>query len=237
MLYTQGGQKFKPIFTTRYKSESLLLGRTFEMSVCWDKISSMRTQDDSPRGDPRIPEAPPPGHLRTAEVVLALSLASDMAVGLSLEHCARACYIGMQLAQELELPAEGVVELFYAELLKDAGCTAWSSPIAQRFLGDEIAGRRDLFFYTNSRDKKDVLLWLTRHMSPGAPLHTRFLIFIDFVANGQGFVREGLINTAEVAHASRGDLACHLAYRMTWHACSSNGTVWGPKGPEATISQ
>ena len=53
----------------------------------------------SPQGDP------PPGHFRTADLLGALSLAADIAIGLPDEHAVRSCYIAMHLADQLRPPA------------------------------------------------------------------------------------------------------------------------------------
>ncbi len=68
-----------------------------------------------------------PGAIRLADVLGAFSLASDLAMGLHTEHGVRSCYIGMHIAQELGLSLEQRTDLYYAELLKDAGCTTWTS--------------------------------------------------------------------------------------------------------------
>ncbi len=51
-------------------------------------------------------DGPPPGYLRTADLMAALSLASDLAVGLPAEHAVRSCYIAMHVADQMHLPAE-----------------------------------------------------------------------------------------------------------------------------------
>jgi len=83
-------------------------------------------------------DGPPPDHLRTADVLGALSLAADLALGLPAEHVLRACYIGMRLAEQLAIPPAEQVDLYYAELLMDAGCTAWTSQFAAFLISDEI---------------------------------------------------------------------------------------------------
>ena len=73
-------------------------------------------------------------------------------MGLHMEHGARSCYIGMHIAQEMGLPLEQRTDLYYAELLKDAGCTTWTSQLASSWLVDELAAKRDLQFFRNSRN-------------------------------------------------------------------------------------
>src|SRR6266545_4784121 len=92
----------------------------------------------------REPSDPPPGYLRTADLMAALSLASDLAVGLPAEHAVRSCYIAMHVADEMQLPPDERVDVYYAELLMDAGCTAWTSQLAGVILSDEIAARREV---------------------------------------------------------------------------------------------
>ena len=54
-----------------------------------------------------LPSTRPEGNvIRTADLLGAFSLASDLAMGLHMEHGARSCYIGMHIAQEMQLPLE-----------------------------------------------------------------------------------------------------------------------------------
>ncbi len=140
-----------------------------------------------------------PGSLRIIDVIGALSVAADMAVGLSAGHGIRAAYVGMQVADRLKLPHDQRADLFYAELMMDAGCTAWASQIAATVLGDDIAARRHLFFFCDPRDPRDLLKWLARYMAAGESLGTRVRHSLDFVVRGRAFMQEGLENTCEVA--------------------------------------
>ena len=79
-----------------------------------------------------LPSTRPVGNvIRTADLLGAFSLASDLAMGLHTEHGARSCYIGMHIAEEMELPLEQRTDLYYAELLKDAGLHYLHQPISQ----------------------------------------------------------------------------------------------------------
>ena len=92
--------------------------------------------------------------IRTADLLGAFSLASDLAMGLHMEHGARSCYIGMHIAQEMELPLEQRTDLYYAELLKDAGCTTYTSQLASSWLVYELAAKRDLQFFRDARNPR-----------------------------------------------------------------------------------
>lgn len=142
---------------------------------------------------------PPPGFLRTADLMAALSLASDLAVGLPAEHAVRSCYIAMHVADQLQLQADQQVDVYYAELLMDAGCTAWTSQLAGIIFNDEIAARRDMVFRRNARDPVDVFGWLRSYVAPDASLPRRVRYGLQFALQGREFVREGFRNTCEVA--------------------------------------
>ncbi len=75
--------------------------------------------------------------IRLSEVIGALSYALDLTEGEPPGHAVRSCLIGMRLAQELRLGPEERSDLFYALLLKDAGCTANSAKMAALFGADD----------------------------------------------------------------------------------------------------
>ncbi len=72
-----------------------------------------------------------------SEVIGALSYALDLTEGEPPGHATRSCVIGMRLAEELELNAATRSDLFYALLLKDAGCTANAARMAALFGADD----------------------------------------------------------------------------------------------------
>jgi HD-GYP domain-containing protein (c-di-GMP phosphodiesterase class II) len=147
-----------------------------------------------------------PAATRTADVLAALSLAGDLAVGLPAEHGLRTCLIAMRLARRLSLPAWQQITVYYTSLLMDAGCTAWTSQIAKRMLTDEIVARRELVFNTDIRHPYEALSWIWRFVAKGAPLPRRARRMAEFAARGNDIVREGFQNTCDVAS----DLAARL---------------------------
>ena len=57
----------------------------------------------------------PRGTLRAIDVLGALSLASDMALGLPVGHGVRATYIGMRLADVLAIAPDQRVDVYYTD--------------------------------------------------------------------------------------------------------------------------
>ena len=127
------------------------------------------------------PAGSEPNTLRMAELLGAFSMASDLGVGLHAGHGVRCCYIGMRIAEALELPSEQRVHLYYAELLKDAGCTAYTSQLAGLWMTDELAAKRDLQFFRNMKNPIDVFSWLLQHVAQGTTFPTRVTRIKDFI--------------------------------------------------------
>jgi HD-GYP domain-containing protein (c-di-GMP phosphodiesterase class II) len=71
--------------------------------------------------------------LRLSEVVSALSYALDLVEGQPMGHAVRTCLLGMRLAAELGLSRAQQSALFYAILLKDAGCLTTTARLSATF--------------------------------------------------------------------------------------------------------
>ncbi|MDQ3675246.1 MAG: HD domain-containing protein [Actinomycetota bacterium] len=76
--------------------------------------------------------------VRTAEVIAALSLATDLGIGVPLEHGLQSTLYAMRLADRLGVDAETGSHTYYACLLFYVGCTAGAETASELF-GDERA--------------------------------------------------------------------------------------------------
>lgn len=72
-----------------------------------------------------------------SEVLAALSHALDLTEGQPMGHTIRSCLIGMRLAEELGLPSSDRSALYYALLLKDAGCSSNAARMSSLFGSDD----------------------------------------------------------------------------------------------------
>ena len=108
-------------------------------------------------------------------VIGALSHALDIAEGLPPGHAVRSCVIGMRLATEIDLGAAERSDLFYALLLKDAGCSANANRMAALFAADDRAAKASskLVDWT---DRRASFLWLLRTVAPGGGLQGRIKV-------------------------------------------------------------
>ena len=81
--------------------------------------------------------------LRLSEVVGALSHALDVTHGQPGGHAARSCLLGMRIAEAVGVGAVDRSALFYALLLKDAGCSTNASKLAALYGADDHAVQRE----------------------------------------------------------------------------------------------
>jgi HD-GYP domain-containing protein (c-di-GMP phosphodiesterase class II)/DNA-binding CsgD family transcriptional regulator len=105
-----------------------------------------------------------PAQPRLAEVVAAISLATDLGMGQPLQHALRTCVIATRLAEAAGLPPKELPVVYYTALLRYLGCTA-DAPILSAFLGDEIAARA-AFATIDPASMREQLGWLVRHVGP-----------------------------------------------------------------------
>jgi HD-GYP domain-containing protein (c-di-GMP phosphodiesterase class II) len=113
-----------------------------------------------------------PSAVRLSEVIGALSYALDLTEGEPPGHAVRSCLIGMRVAEALELGAPVRSDLFYALLLKDAGCTANASRMAALFGADdhEVKHSAKRVDWASSLS---AFVWSVRSVAPGGSVKAR----------------------------------------------------------------
>src|SRR5919108_4408378 len=125
-----------------------------------------------------------PPQIPLSRVIGALSYALDLTEGEPPGHAERACQIGMRLAQELGLDPATRSNLFYALLLKDAGCSANSARMAAIFGAHDHVAKRTAKRVDWSR-KLPAFAWSLRVVEPGAPVRARFRRLMGIKTEGQ----------------------------------------------------
>ena len=96
---------------------------------------------------PESPSAP----VRVAEVLAALSLATDLARGHPPEEAMRACLLAVHVGRRLGLADSDLNDVYYATLLRFVGCTATSTDYALAFAGDDVDVRRGGYLWSLTR--------------------------------------------------------------------------------------
>jgi HD-GYP domain-containing protein (c-di-GMP phosphodiesterase class II) len=105
--------------------------------------------------------------IRLAEVIAALSLATDLGAGVPLEHALRSCLLAVDLAAELGVSGDELGDVYYVALLAYAGCSADMQTIAT-VLGDEIAMGKYIAAIDYDRPA-EMFGALLRHVGEGHP--------------------------------------------------------------------
>src|SRR6188472_4338309 len=83
--------------------------------------------------------------VKLSTVLSAMSYALDLTEGQPQGHAARSCLIGMRIAEQLQLSPAARSDLFYALLMKDAGCSSNAARVYQLFGGDDQAAKKGLW--------------------------------------------------------------------------------------------
>ena len=126
--------------------------------------------------------------LRLSEVLSGLSYALDITEGQARGHAERSCLIGMRLAAALDLDDATRSSLFYALLLKDAGCSSNAARVTALFGADDamIKSSRRL---TNTSSSSQALLHVFRTAGAGGSMLTRGRHFAAVLRSGHAGAR------------------------------------------------
>lgn len=119
--------------------------------------------------------------VRLAELMAALSIATDLGMGQPLESALCSCVVAMRLGEALALDETTLRDIYYQALLRYIGCNADTHAMAAVF-GDELALRHD-FASVDSGRPAEVLGLAMRYMrqaSAGEPPYR----MAAFVARG-----------------------------------------------------
>jgi putative nucleotidyltransferase with HDIG domain len=122
--------------------------------------------------------------VRLSDVAGAMSLALDLTEGEPPGHAVRACKIGMRLADVLGLDGETRSHLFYALLLKDAGCSANSAKMAALFGADDQVAKRSSKRVDWS-GRLPAFVWSLRTVAPGGSPRRRLDRLLAIKSEGE----------------------------------------------------
>lgn len=140
-----------------------------------------------------------PSHtpLRVAELIMALSLATDLGTGQPMEHALRVCLLATELGGECGADEQERRDIYYIALLRAIGCVADADKVAARF-GDEILANAQISLIDNA-SLPDVLGLLLGHVGEGQPTMRRARMIFDALAAGPDERNQILSAHCEVA--------------------------------------
>jgi putative nucleotidyltransferase with HDIG domain len=126
-----------------------------------------------------------PVSVRLSEIISALSYALDLTEGQPLGHSVRACMIGMRLGRQMGMNADEQADLYYALLLKDAGCSSNASRLFHILNADEIRAKGDLKTKDWTRIGFESLHYALTHVATGMPFLQRMQRLFQVAATQQ----------------------------------------------------
>ena len=134
-----------------------------------------------------------------AELLCAFAYASDLAFGLQLEDTMRSAYLALRLAQRLNLSDVDARAAYYTALLKDCGCTSWTTELATAWQTNEIVARRDLLIFSNPHDKKLFMSWMRKYVAADQPAFRKLGRYCSVLATSRGLFTEGFATSVTIA--------------------------------------
>ncbi|MGZ4359151.1 MAG: HD domain-containing phosphohydrolase [Gaiellaceae bacterium] len=139
--------------------------------------------------------------VRAAELVGALSLATDLGTGQPLEHALRTAVLAVRLGELAGASTEELADTYYVALLHGSGCTSNSHEATQLF-GEDIM-HRAAFFLIDPADPEQVLAFYRSHVGPGRPTEVREQM-IEAALSNPTRARESFAAMCEVAQRFAG---------------------------------
>jgi HD-GYP domain-containing protein (c-di-GMP phosphodiesterase class II) len=141
--------------------------------------------------------------IRAAEVVGALSLATDLGTGQPLEHALRTAVLAVRLGELAGASARELADTYYVALLHASGCTSNGHEATQVF-GDDIE-HRAAFFLIDTANPAEVLAFYRAYVGAGRSPEVRSTMIEAAIANvGSPRARDSFATMCEVAQRFAG---------------------------------
>ncbi len=141
--------------------------------------------------------------VRLAELVAALSLATDLGLGQPQEHIIRQTLIAMRVAELEGLSDDERTAIFYVSLLAWVGCVADAHEMGKWF-GDDMKVRSDS--YLVDLTGAPMMRFMLGHVGGGSSPIRRLTMIGKFLAGGSNEVRASMSSHCEAS----GDLSLRL---------------------------
>jgi HD-GYP domain-containing protein (c-di-GMP phosphodiesterase class II) len=139
--------------------------------------------------------------IRAAELIGALSLATDLGTGQPLEHALRTAVLAVRLGELAGASPKELADTYYVALLHAAGCTS-NGHEATLLFGEDIE-HRAAFFLVDPADPAQVLAFYRTHVGPGRPPEIRERM-VEAALSDPARARESFAAMCEVAQRFAG---------------------------------
>src|SRR5690349_19101159 len=167
--------------------------------------------------------------IRAAEIVGALSIATDLGTGQPLEHALRTAVLAVRLGELAGASDDELADSYYVALLHASGCTSNSHEATQLF-GEDIM-HRAAFFLIDPADPEQVLAFYRNHVGPGRPTEVRERM-IEAALSNPTRARESFAAMCEVAQRFAGWLELGAGIEAALEYVFAR---WDGKGPPGGV--
>jgi HD-GYP domain-containing protein (c-di-GMP phosphodiesterase class II)/DNA-binding CsgD family transcriptional regulator len=172
--------------------------------------------------------------VRAAEVVGALSLATDLGSGQPLEHALRTAALAVGLGELAGASADELRDAYYVALLHSSGCTSDGHEAAYLY-GDDIHPRA-AFALVDAAGPGEIVAFLQAHVGGGRPEPERAAMVEHAIAHGLPLARQALAAHCEVAQRFAGWLGfgagIRSALEFVFERWDGHGFPGAAKGDE-----
>jgi HD-GYP domain-containing protein (c-di-GMP phosphodiesterase class II) len=110
----------------------------------------------------------PHAGLRQAEIIMALSLATDLGTGRPMEWAMRSALLGVRLGEALGLSDSELREVYYCALLLYIGCTS-EIGLALQLFGDDPASAIASVDFVDQGNPQAMIAWMQANLGKGQP--------------------------------------------------------------------
>lgn len=110
----------------------------------------------------------PHAGLRQAEIIMALSLATDLGTGRPMEWAMRSALLGVRLGEALGLSDLELREVYYCALLLYIGCTS-EIGLALQLFGDDPASAIASVDFVDQGNPQAMIAWMQANLGKGQP--------------------------------------------------------------------
>ena len=150
----------------------------------------------------------PEVRVRSADILSALSYALDLVEGQPMGHAVRTCLLSMRIAEGLGLREEERTDLYFAALLKDAGCTTNSVKIHQSF-GDDHGAKHAVKLIDWTK-KLDCVLYGLKTVHRDQPLPVRLRRIVALLSDPEA----GMVEMTRVRCDRGAQIAIQLGFGL-----------------------
>lgn len=170
--------------------------------------------------------------LRLAELLAALSLATDLGIGHPMEQALRSCLLAVRLADEMDIPQDVRSDVYYVALLRSVGCTAEAATEAAFSDGDDVAWRAGMV-RVETASLSEGFRYAMSHAGRGRPPLRRAQLIGSMIVRGKRYEREAITAFCEVAQS----LAARCGLRpQVQEALGHSFERWDGKGIPNRVS-